>query len=282
MTKLKGLLILLRFELPLSAGICVVLGQVLAAGSFAPPLLTITAFFSVFCISGAILAMNDYFDIETDKINAPHRPIPAGMVSPAEALWFSVIVWGSGLLLALSINIYTFAAAVILSVVGFLYNRRYKKSGLPGNLMVCFSVGMTFIYGGFSVNIPLHPMVWLFAVIAALVDLGEEIAADAMDAKGDELINSRSIAIRYGRAAAIKTSTAIFSLVILLTFIPFFLEWFPVIYIIPITLMDIFIGYSAFKLYRSKNQEGRKYIRTLYLGATLGLLLFLVMRWAGV
>ena len=25
--------------------------------------------------------MNDYFDVETDKINAPHRPIPSGLVS---------------------------------------------------------------------------------------------------------------------------------------------------------------------------------------------------------
>lgn len=227
--------------------------------------------------------LNDYFDIETDKINAPHRPIPSGMVSPNEALWFSVIVWFLGLLLGYYINIYAFIAGIILSVVGFLYNRKFKKSGLPGNLMVSFSVGMTFVFGGISVNAPFHHMVLLFAVIAALVDLGEEIAADAMDAKGDALINSRSLAIKYGRALALKVSTTIFFLVILLTALPFIFNWFSMIYIIPIFIMDAVIGYSAVKLLLSKdNTEGRKYIRNLYLGATLGLVLFLVMRWAGV
>ena len=86
MKKLKGFLALIRFELPLAAGICVVLGQLFALGEFAPLNLTVTGFFSVFLISASILVSNDYFDIETDKINAPHRPIPSNLVSPGEAL----------------------------------------------------------------------------------------------------------------------------------------------------------------------------------------------------
>ena len=35
MSKIKGLLKLLRFELPFSAGVCVVMGQMLALGEFA-------------------------------------------------------------------------------------------------------------------------------------------------------------------------------------------------------------------------------------------------------
>jgi hypothetical protein len=42
--------------------------------------------------------------------------------------------------------------------------------------------------------------------------------------------------------------------------------------------MDISIGYSAIKLLKSQNEEGRKYIRWIYLGSTFGLLIFLVMR----
>lgn len=281
MSKLKGPFGLIRFELPLAAGICVVLGQLFALGYFAPLILTISAALSVFFISASILVSNDYFDIETDKINAPHRPIPSGFVSPAQALALAVFLLLAGLILSLTISVAAFLFSIGLTIIGLLYNRLFKKHGLLGNLMVSFSVGMTFVFGGLSVGMPFNKVVLFFGVIAALVDLGEEIAADSMDVKGDKLIDSKSIAIKHGKEKALRVSTFIFILVILLSIIPFLLQWFNAVYLIPIIVMDIFIGYSTFRLIRSKDEEGRKYIRLLYLGATFGLLVFLIMRMMG-
>jgi geranylgeranylglycerol-phosphate geranylgeranyltransferase len=148
--------------------------------------------------------------------------------------------------------------------------------------MVSFSVGMTFIYGGSSVGLPFHKMVLFFGLIAALIDLGEEIAADAMDIKGDQLIKSNSLAIKYGRSTALRISASIFFLVILLSFFPFILNWFSIIYLIPIGLMNVSIIYPAFRLLNSKNEEGRQYIRWIYLGAIAGIILFIVMRLIGI
>jgi geranylgeranylglycerol-phosphate geranylgeranyltransferase len=116
------------------------------------------------------------------------------------------------------------------------------------------------------------------------VDLGEEIAADSMDIEGDRLIDSRSLAITYGKRVALTVSGCIFSTVIVLTIVPFALRWIPSAYLPPIILMDIAIAYSTYKLLTTQDneQEGRKHIRRLYLGATLGLVVFLVMRIAGV
>ncbi len=281
MSKLKGLFSLIRFELPLAAGICVVLGQVFALGYFAPVVLTLTAALSVFFISASILVSNDYFDIETDKINAPQRPIPSGLVSPAQALALAIFLLLAGLLLSLKISLDALLFSIGLTIIGLLYNRKFKKHGLLGNLMVSFSVGMTFVFGGLSVGMPFNKIVLFFAVIAALVDLGEEIAADSMDVKGDILIDSSSIAIKHGKEKALRISAFIFVLVILLSVIPFLLQWFNIIYLLPIAVMDLFIGYSTFKLVNSKDEEGRKYIRLLYLGATFGLVVFLIMRLIG-
>jgi geranylgeranylglycerol-phosphate geranylgeranyltransferase len=280
--KLKSLFRLIRFELPFSAGVCVVMGQLIALGEFASAFLTITAFLSVFSISASILVLNDYFDVETDKINAPDRPIPSNQVTPSEALYLSILLMVVGLILSFLIGIIALISVVLLSIVGFLYNRKFKRSGLLGNLMVSFSVGMTFIYGGISVGQPYNKVVWFFGLIAALIDLGEEIAADAMDVKGDLLINSNSIAIKYGKPLAIKTSTLIFLFVIILTFVPFLFKWFSIIYMFPIGIMDLAIAYSAFKLFNSKNEEGRKYIRWLYLGATIGIIIFILMKLFGI
>lgn len=281
MKKLKALFGLIRFELPLAAGICVVLGQLFALGYFASLALTLTAALSVFFISASILVSNDYFDIETDKINAPHRPIPSGLVSPAQALALAVFLLIAGLVLSYTISPAALLFSICLTIIGLLYNRKFKKHGLIGNLMVSFSVGMTFVFGGLSVKMPFNKVVLFFAVISALVDLGEEIAADAMDVKGDKLIDSKSIAIKHGRAKALQVSSFIFVLVILLSLIPFVLQWSNILYLIPIAVMDLFIAYSTYRLIRSKNQEGRKYIRLLYLGATFGLVVFLIMRMIG-
>jgi geranylgeranylglycerol-phosphate geranylgeranyltransferase len=281
MRKIKGLIKLLRFELPFSAGVCVVMGQMLALGEFASIPITVFGFASLFLISASILVMNDYFDVETDKINAPYRPIPSGLVSPAEALLFSLLLLFAGLFISYLINITVIVISIVLAVIGFLYNRYFKKSGLSGNLMVSFSVGMTFIYGGASIGLPFNKIVLFFGLIAALIDLGEEIAADAMDIKGDQLINSNSLAIKFGKSAALNASVSIFFLVILLSSVPFILNWFPIIYIIPIGIMDIFIAYPAFKLFKSENEEGRKFIRWIYLGAISGIVVFIIIRFIG-
>jgi geranylgeranylglycerol-phosphate geranylgeranyltransferase len=258
------------------------MGQMLALGEFASIIVTVLGFISVFLFSASILVLNDYFDVETDKINAPHRPIPSGLVSPNEALYFSLFLLFTGLLASFLINITVFVISIVLAVIGFLYNRYFKKSGLPGNLLVSFSVGMTFIFGGASVGLPFQKAVLFFGLFAALIDLGEEIAADAMDIKGDQLINSNSLAIKYGRSTALKFTGFIFLLVILLSSIPFVLQWFRIIYLIPIVIMDILIAYSALKLLKSRNEEGRKFIRWIYLGAITGIIVFIIMRLTGI
>ncbi|GIK21467.1 MAG: UbiA family prenyltransferase [Ignavibacterium sp.] len=282
MKKLKGLIRLIRFELPLAAAICVMLGQLFALGKFAPLHLTLSAAISVFLISASILISNDYFDVETDRINAPHRPIPSNAVTSNEALLLASFLLITGIILSYTISIEALLFSIGLIVIGLLYNRKFKRHGLTGNLMVSFSVGMTFIFGGLSVGLPFNKIVLFFALIAALVDLGEEIAADSMDVKGDLLIDSNSIAIKYGKEKALRLSGLIFTSVILLSLIPFLLEWFKLIYLLPIAVMDFFIGISTYKLIKSKNEEGRKYIRLLYLGATFGLFIFLFMRLIGV
>lgn len=281
MNGLKGYFQLIRFELPFAAGICVLMGQLISLGRL-PPLLEMSAgFLSMFLLSASILASNDYYDVEADRINAPQRPVPSGAVSLRGALFFSILLLLTGFSLALLLGRGILLFAVMLAVIGYLYNRKFKKTGLPGNLMVSFSVGMTFVYGGASVGMPFDRMAWFFALVVALIDLGEEIAADAMDAAGDRLARSTSLAIRRGRHYALGVSGVIFFSVIALTSVPFILSWFGPVYAVPIAMMDLSIAYSAFRLLKSSDESGRVHIRRLYLGATAGMLLFLLMRMAG-
>jgi len=276
-TRLTGLLRLFRFELPFAAGVCVVLGSMLALGGVPTLAQVALGFGSVFLVSAAALILNDYFDVESDRINAPQRPLPAGLVTERDVLLLGAIVTLLGLGLSYLIGPTALLIAGLVWVVGFLYNWRLKQTGLAGNLMVSFSVGMTFIYGGVVAGRPLVPIVWFFAVLALLINLGEEIAADAMDAAGDRQTHSRSLAIRLGSEKALRISSAIFLLVVVISILPFLLGWLAWVYFWPILLMDGVILYATSKLLDASLTNRRIYIRWIYLSATAALLVIILI-----
>jgi geranylgeranylglycerol-phosphate geranylgeranyltransferase len=276
--RLRGLVRLFRFELPFAAGSCVLLGQVLALGARPAVATMALGFVAIFCVSATALILNDYFDIETDRVNAPHRPLPSGDVPPGDALALSVAVAVAGLAASAALGAVAFVTAVGIWTIGVLYNWRFKRAGVLGNLMVAVSVGMTFIFGGITVGRPLSVHAWWFGAIAFLMDLGEEIAADAMDAEGDTLIGSSSLAILYGRAVALRVSTAIFGVLVLVSVVPFLLRLAEPVYLLPIAIMDVVTLYAAIRLLDARLANPRGHIRAIYLSGLAAVVVFLVIR----
>lgn len=277
-TKLSGLFRLFRFELPFAAGVCVILGELLALGKVPSIWEMVLGFLSVFLISATSLILNDYFDLESDRINAPERPLPSGVVTKREVVFLSCVVTALGFLTGAFLSGWALLVVILTWAVGFLYNWRFKKTGLPGNLMVSFSVGMTFIFGGIAVGKPFEVSVWFFGMLALLINLGEEIAADAMDVDGDRKAGSRSLPVLMGREKAIRISATLFFLVIVISILPFVLGWMEWVYALPFLFMDGVILFSTIKLLDSKLANRRMYIRWIYLSASLAILIVIVIR----
>ena len=277
--KIKGWIQLFRPELPFAAGVCVVLGEIIAFGNFPSLRESLLGFLTAFFISSSALILNDYFDLEVDKTNAPDRPLPSGAVSAPEAIALTVITTLTGLAASFLASLQALILAVIAWSVGALYNWRFKQAGLLGNLMVAACVGFTFILGGVIVGQPLSKIVWFFGLIAFLVDLAEEIAGDAMDVEGDRKRDSRSLAITLGKRVALRISAALFVLVVLLSFVPFILGWMGIPYLIVISILGVLTLVSTFKLASSRTpEEGRRFMRWIYLGALFGMLAFIIGR----
>lgn len=273
--KARGVLQIFRPELPAAAGVCVLLGEVLALGTLPPPPALGFGFACGFLLSGSALITNDYFDLEVDRINAPHRPLPAGILTPSEVMALGMVTAVLGLAAASTFGPLALGLSSIIWLLGFLYNWRLKAAGLWGNLIVAVSVGITFILGGIAVGQPWHPTVWIFALIALVFDLAEEIAGDAMDAEGDRQRASHSLALVYGRTTALRISGALFGLVVLLTLLPW--GTLGLAYRIPILLTDLLIIFFVIRLLRSQTPAtGRSAMRGLYISGSLGLLAFLI------
>jgi geranylgeranylglycerol-phosphate geranylgeranyltransferase len=275
--KLNGMIRLFRPELPAAAGICVIAGQLLAAGRFPSIGVALLGFLCVFAISSSALILNDYFDYEVDRINAPERPLPSGAVTRGEVILLGAAASLVGLIAAAALGMVVLLVGALFWLIGFLYNWRYKESGLPGNLMVCASVAFTFIVGAISVGMPWNGVVWTFSLMAFFVDLGEEIAGDAMDMAGDQQRGSRSIALLKGRGFALRISVALWAVVIALSLVPYAFGWMGFSYLVIMLLTDAVLVYFAVRLLQSKDPDaGHRAMRGAYLGAMLGVIAFLV------
>ncbi len=279
-SKLTALSRLFRPDLSVTAGICVFLGELLALGRLPSVAQAIYGFLSIFCISATALILNDYFDIETDRINAPSRPLPSGLVSKSEVLILSVVVALLGFLFSFLISPQALAVTIGVWIVGFLYNWRFKRTGIWGNLFVAFSVGMTFIFGGIAVGNPFEVVVWYLAVTTFLIDLGEEIAADALDVEGDRRTGSRSLAVVWGPERAMALAAGIFGLVVVGSAVPFILRWLSWIYLPAMIVWDCFVVYSVIHLLNARRANRINDVRRIYLSGLGMIIAFIVIRLA--
>ena len=248
-----------------------VAGEILGQGSLPSFNQALLGFMTGLFVSGSANISNDYFDREVDRVNQPGRPLPSARVSVAELWTLSLFFAAVGLAAAALLEWRVLALSAVALGVATLYNIKLKELGLLGNLSVAFCVSMTVVIGGAAVGV-INGIVLTFAALAALFDLGEEIASGAMDIEGDQLRSSRSIAKRKGKDYALSLSTGIFALFILLTLMPFLMGWLGHSYLRLILAADILMSYFSCQLLGSNTiEEGRAAIRRLYL--TWGMLI---------
>lgn len=154
------------------------------------------AAFSASAVAAGANALNDFYDIEIDRINKPTRPLPSGILMPrrAQQLW----AWLSLAAVGASIALPLMSTVIVLFAVGmlYLYSKRWKGTVLLGNSVVAVLTGLTFIYGGSVVGNYKH--VVIPAVFAFLTNFARELVKDIEDIEGDRLQNARTLPVRFG------------------------------------------------------------------------------------
>lgn len=268
---------LVKPELPLSAGICVVAGEIIGSESLPTFFVGLMGFLTGFLISGAAMISNDYFDLEVDRVNHPERPLPSGRISIPEVTILTSLFSAAGFIASALLGYLALALTVFIWTIGMLYNWKYKESGLPGNIMVALSVAWTFIFGGAIVDGLANGMIWVFAALAFVFDLGEEIAGGAMDVKGDDKRSARTIALVHGKKYALQVSSFLFTLFVAISIFSFVMGWLCSYYLAIFLPVDLVTLYLAKNLLTSQTvDEGRLRIRQLYLMMTVLVIAFIV------
>jgi len=215
---------------------------VLITGTIQPIIKVIFA-----CISGSMImagsnTINDYFDLEIDKINRPDRPLVKGVISPNFAYRLALIEFIFGILISILIGKPAFIIVVFMSLLLIIYSRYIKQLPLIGNLVVSFSAGMVFIFGGVAVNRVRFTIVP--AILAFFYHLGREMLKDVQDMKGDAQMNAKTLPIIFGKTNSLTLITLNILVLMIILPLPYVYQWYDINY-----LMTAIIGIYPVLIY---------------------------------
>lgn len=276
----------------------VLIGGIIVAGSDISFLISAPIWFAMlagFLITGAGNSINDYIDIEADKINKPDRPIPSGRISSRSALIYTILLFTVGIIFAGMVNYIVFIIALVNSVILILYSKSLQNKLLVGNFAISYLVASGFIFGGAVPSPNLINLIapGLLALLAFFASLSREIIKDIEDFEGDRQSFLKKMAKKVKEAIAeriglesgelkFKKHLKILSVIsliiaIIISPLPYILNLFSINYLFVVWITDVIFLWVIVSIIKAKSSiQYRKSGKRIKLGMLFGLLAFLV------
>lgn len=158
------------------------------------------------CLSLAVLnaasnTLNQYSDVDTDKISKPYRPLTRGLISKKEALFISLGLYFISFLLSIRVNaVFTlFVVLISLFTVSYSLKPRFKNKIFVNQLWVGIPRGMLGILASWSVfGDPFQPLPLTIGTIAMVFLIGGSITKDINDMEADRKTGTKTLINTYG------------------------------------------------------------------------------------
>ncbi|MBP1927488.1 geranylgeranylglycerol-phosphate geranylgeranyltransferase [Methanolinea mesophila] len=241
--QVSGYIRIIRPANSVVAGIAAVIGYIIATGTLVPEAFLL--FLVVLLVTGAGNTINDWSDVEIDRVNRPERPIPSGAVSRNGALYFAGALFLAGVAVSFFTTPLCAAIAVINSFVLVVYAVKLKKTPFLGNLAVSYLAGSIFLFGGALAGTTglVHAAPVFLITLLAMVT--RELLKDAEDVEGDSLQGASTVPIRYGVRVTVLLAFAFILCAVAASALP--VSWWGPLYLAGIVPVDLFIVYSVLR-----------------------------------
>lgn len=179
----------------------VTLISVLIATNLAPdPVVTIKVVFVIYFLALSAYIYNDTTDLKADSVNSSNRPLVAGRVNRKQVLTLSFILSSAGILLALSINIFTALIASAWFILGIIYSHpttNFKDAFPYKTIINSAGAGLASIIGGAAVeSISFYLIYAASLAVAFLWILGP--LGDINDLRGDKIAGKKTLPLIIG------------------------------------------------------------------------------------
>jgi 4-hydroxybenzoate polyprenyltransferase len=156
-------------------------------------------------LSAGLMVHNDYYDLPSDRVTRPGKPLPSGVIRPETAKWTGFALMAVAVLVALfgrwwdfgEVDVPTALAVALVFLVGLYYNARGKYTGIWGHVMVAIGVGLIPYVGAmpFGDYVSMAPL----AAGIGVMEVGREIMVCAGDIEGDREAGFRTLPVRMGQ-----------------------------------------------------------------------------------
>jgi geranylgeranylglycerol-phosphate geranylgeranyltransferase len=260
---------ILRIPNALMSVLAVIISAILVR--FFIPLDILLACLAVFLISGAGMAINDYFDFEADKVNRPKRALTSGRISRKNVLVYSLILFFIGNLLVVFLNFQMLLLSVFNTLLLIAYSWKLKKIVLVGNFTVSWLTASTFLFASLLSGSIIVTTLILF-LMAFSSTVGREITKTIEDVEGDRKIKARTLPIIAGKNFAAWIAVFFVVFAVLFSPIPYVFHLLNTNYIYLVTVADIILLYSCFAMLLSPNKSQKM----MKVAMAIALLAFLV------
>jgi geranylgeranylglycerol-phosphate geranylgeranyltransferase len=208
----------------------------------------------VFLVTGAGNTINDYYDIEIDRINKPERPLPSGRIGKSKALYLSILLFTTGTLIAFFINHICGIIALFNSLLLIYYAAKLKRTLLLGNLSVGYLTGSTFLFGGaVFYNTGGIKAVFILFLLATLATVAREIVKDIEDIQGDKQDGANTLAITIGSEKASFMASAIGFIAVIASLLPYLQSLLNIRYLLIVFVADIVFFLAIYAILKNKN-----------------------------
>lgn len=271
MGRVGAFLRLTRIEHSAMLVVAVIAAELISGGIPRLPILVLSLVAPIF-ISMASFAINDYFDVESDRANKRFdRPITGGEISRNAARVISLVCLAIGIGASAFINLYAFSIAIVFGALAVLYSYRLKDMLLLGNVYIAFAMAIPFVFGDFVVSRTLAPAIVAVFFIVFLSGLAREIHGMIRDYHGDATARkTRNLVQHTGKAKASQIAFVLYLEAMLISVFAFFFVQpfrYNIYYMVPIAIADIMLAYVAVACVLRENQHTYRLARNISLVA---------------
>ena len=154
-------------------------------------------------LNAASNGLNQICDLENDRINKPHRPLPSGQMTLRAAWFFVAATYVLALALVAAVNRETFAIYVVAALSTVAYSAppvRLKRHPAGSNLIIALIRGWLLKVAGWAavatVLTSIEP--WYIGFIYFVFLLGATTTKDFADIEGDRAAGCITLPVKYG------------------------------------------------------------------------------------
>jgi 4-hydroxybenzoate polyprenyltransferase len=252
------------------------------------------------CIAAAGYIINDYFDLNIDRINKPDKNVIGKIISRRWAILWHMALSILGLLAtAVAVSFqkwYLILANLICVILLWLYSTSLKKQLLVGNIVISILTAWTILILFFAripfdaafgiteeVTAKFFRVTFLYAGFAFLISIIREAVKDVEDMEGDRRYGCKTLPIVAG-VVATKVYTSVWivvliaALIILQLYILQFQWWLAIIYSMLFIIFPLI--HFFYKHYKAKTKADfaalSSYTKWIMLAGILSMVFFII------